>query len=351
VRVHIEYAYTIDPAAWQSRYASGLVPDRLPYGLDHLDEHGCDLVTRPAAPEPLRLLERASRRLTGGFEFVQAALDRERRDCDVALCWDERTGVPASMRASLPGEPRAAMGAIWITEPDAPVGRRGRFLALRALRRAAAVWALSPAQLSVLDRDWYVDRKRLHLLHFGVDHEFWHSNREPEPELVVGAGNDRHRDHTLLIDAMSRLQARRPALRVELVSHQPIDFPPELGRRHHSLPHPEMRDAYSRASVVALALKPNLHISGLSVLLEAMACSRPVVITDTPGVREYVRDGETGVVVQPGDADALATGVGELLADSDRAGALGAAGRMAVEEYFTTRKQAERISEILAGCG
>ena len=143
MRVHIEYAYTIDPAAWQSRYASGLVPDRLPYGLDHLDEHGCDLVTRPAAPEPLRLLERASRRLTGGFEFVQAALDRQRRDCDVAFCWDERTGVPASIRGSLPGEPKAATGVIWITEPDAPVGRRGRSLALRALRRAAAVWALS----------------------------------------------------------------------------------------------------------------------------------------------------------------------------------------------------------------
>jgi glycosyltransferase involved in cell wall biosynthesis len=112
-----------------------------------------------------------------------------------------------------------------------------------------------------------------------------------------------------------------------------------------------MRDAYSRASVVALALKPNLHISGMSVLLEAMACSRPVVITDTPGLGEYVRDGETGLVVHPGDADALAAGVGALLSDPDRASAMGAAGRVAVEEYFTTRKQAERISEILAGCG
>ena len=100
--------------------------------------------------------------------------------------------------------------------------------------------------------------------------------------------------------------------------------------------------------MVALALKPNLHISGMSVLLEAMACSRPVVVTDTPGLREYVRDGETGVVVQPGDADALATGVGDLLADPDRARALGVAGRKAVTEYFSTRKQAERLREILA---
>ncbi len=347
MRLHIEYTHTIDPAAWRRRHASGLVPDHLPYGLDHLTGQGYDLVARPAAPEPLRLLERPSRRLTGGFEFVQAALSRERRDCDVALCWDERTGVPASLRGSLPGEPRAVTGIIWLTEPDAPTGRRGRYLALRALRRSAAVWALSPAQLSVLARDWGVDRTRLHLLHFGIDAEFWRDVREREPDLVVAAGNDRHRDHALLIEAMSRLQTRRPALRVELVSHHPIDLPRELGLRHHSLTHPEMRDAYSRASVVALALKPNLHVSGMSVLLEAMACSRAVVVTDTPGLREYVRDGETGVVVQPGDADALATAVGDLLADPDRARDLGVAGRTAVTEYFTTRRQAERMREIL----
>ena len=88
-----------------------------------------------------------------------------------------------------------------------------------------------------------------------------------------------------------------------------------------------MRGAYSRASVVALALKPNLHLSGLSVLLEAMACSRPVVITDSPGLQEYVTDGENGIVVQPGDPDALAAGVGELLADPDRARAIGGAGK------------------------
>lgn len=350
MRVHIEYPYTLDPAAWQQRHKAGLVPDRLPYGLDHLSAYGCDLLARSTASGPLRLLDRVSRRLTGSFEFVQAARGRARRDCDVALCWDERTGVPASLRSRLPGEPTAAMGIIWITEPDLSIGRHGRFLALQALRRAGAVWAMSTAQLEVLVGEWGVDSKRVHLLHMGIDVEFWHTDRKAEPELVVGAGNDRHRDHLLLIEAMRRLRSRRPSLRVELVSHHPIAVPPELGRRHRFLTHPEMREIYGRASVVVLALKPNLHVSGLSVLLEAMACSRPVVVTDSPGLREYVRDGETGVVVPLGDADALAAGVEELLADPERARTLGAAGRIAVE-HFSTKMQAKRIAEILGSCG
>jgi glycosyltransferase involved in cell wall biosynthesis len=351
VRVHIEYAYTIDPAAWERSYRAGAVPDRLPYGLDHLAEHGYDLLTRSATSGPLRVLERSSRRLTGGFEFVQAARGRERRACDVALCWDERTGIPASLRSSVPGEPDAVMGVIWITEADAPLGRRGRYLARLGLRRAAAVWALSPAQLDVLAREWGVERARLHLLHMGIDTEFWHAGGEPEPGLVLGAGNDRHRDHPLLVEAMARLQRRRPPLRLELVTQQPVDLPAGLGERHHAFTHLEMREAYSRASVVALAVKPNLHISGLSVLLEAMACARPVVITDSPGLPEYVRDGETCLMVRSGDAEALAAGVDELLADPDRARALGEAGRALVTERFSTGKQAERIADIVARIG
>jgi glycosyltransferase involved in cell wall biosynthesis len=154
----------------------------------------------------------------------------------------------------------------------------------------------------------------------------------------------------LLLEAMTRLQRRHPSLRVELVTHHPVDVPPDLGRKRLSLTHPEMRDAYSRASVVALALRSNLHLSGVSVLLEAMACARPVVITDSPGLGEYVRDGETAVVVRAGDADALAHGVGGLLAEPDRARALGEAGRAAVAERFTSSKQAQRLFGILASC-
>jgi glycosyltransferase involved in cell wall biosynthesis len=347
VRLHLEYAHTLDAVQWQTQHAAGLVPDRFPYGLDWLERHGFELYASPPADGVAAFLDGVGRRATGGFEFVEAMRSRARRSCDAALCWDERTGVPAALRSRLPGEPDAVFGVIWWTEPDAPIGRRGRMLAKKALQKAAGVWAMSTAQLGVLERDWGVDAQRLHLLHMGIDADFWHANEaRQEPNLVVGAGNDRHRDHPLLVEAMTRLRRRRPEVRLELVTHQRVSVLPELGKRHPHLTHPEMRELYGRASVVAVALKPNFHLSGLSVMLEAMACSCPVVVTDSPGLSDYLRNGETGLVVPVGNAEALAKAVEELLVDPDRARALAEAGREFVSAFSTTA-QAATLGRII----
>ena len=349
MRAHLEYAHTLDPVAWSARHAAGLVPDRLPYGLDRLESHGFEVEARQPAGGVVGLFDGAARRMTGGFEFVEAMRAPARRRCDIALCWDERTGVPAALRSRLPGEPEAVLGVNWLTDSDAPIGRRGRMLARQALGRAAGVWAMSPPQLGVLERDWGIDRRRLHLLHLGIDVEFWHeTSGRPHSELVVGAGNDRHRDHKLLVEAIGRLRRRRPRVHLELVTQHRVDVPKELGRRHAHLSHSGMRDLYSRASVVALAVKPNSHLSGLSVLLESMACSRPVAVTESPGLSEYARDGETALFVPPNDANAFADAVDRLLSDRAQAAALGASGRQATER-FSTQAQAQHIASIVRG--
>jgi glycosyltransferase involved in cell wall biosynthesis len=112
-----------------------------------------------------------------------------------------------------------------------------------------------------------------------------------------------------------------------------------------------MRELYTRAEVVAVAVTPNLHVSGMSVLLEAMACGRPVVATETPGMSEYVADGETGLLVPPGDADALADALSSLLAEPERARELGRAGRRAIESNFTTSQLASRLAGVFRTVG
>jgi len=349
MRLHLEFAHTFEPRAWEERHAEGLVPDRLPYGLDRLADLGFDLVVRPsAASQSVDRVDAVARRATGGLELVHALRDRERRSCDLAVCWDERTGLPAALRSGVPGEPPTALGVIWATEPDARLNAAGSFLARRSLKQAAAVWTLSTGQLPVLESTWGVDRSRLHFVRMGIDEQFWQSSgAEPESGLVVGAGNDRHRDHALLVEAMAQVRrAGHPSACLELVTQTPIDVPSEVGVRHHYLSHVEMRNLYARAAVVAVVVKPNLHVSGMSVLLEAMACGRPVVATNTPGMADYVADGETGLLVPPGDADALAAAVASLLAEPERAGALGQAGRRRIESDFTTPHLASQLADV-----
>ena len=68
-----------------------------------------------------------------------------------------------------------------------------------------------------------------------------------------------------------------------------------------------------------------------NVFIEAAACAKPVVVGDSGGAREALVDGETGILVDGRDVGAVAAAVAALLAEPDRASAMGAAGRARVE--------------------
>ena len=80
-----------------------------------------------------------------------------------------------------------------------------------------------------------------------------------------------------------------------------------------------------RAAVVAIPLLPAERSTGQVVLFEAMALGKPVVATRAVGTADYMRDGENGLLVEPGDAGALANAVERLLRNPDVAKRLAAA--------------------------
>lgn len=93
----------------------------------------------------------------------------------------------------------------------------------------------------------------------------------------------------------------------------------------------DMPRAYAAAAVVCL---PSYREGMPKALLEAAACGRAIVTTDTPGCRDCVEEGRTGLLVPPRDAVALADALQALLADSLLRGQYGAAGRALAERQF-----------------
>jgi glycosyltransferase involved in cell wall biosynthesis len=81
---------------------------------------------------------------------------------------------------------------------------------------------------------------------------------------------------------------------------------------------------------------------------EALARGRPVVATRTGGLPEVVREGETGLLVPPGDPQALADAIAGLAADPAGARAMAASGRADVERRFDTRVARARVEDELA---
>jgi glycosyltransferase involved in cell wall biosynthesis len=83
---------------------------------------------------------------------------------------------------------------------------------------------------------------------------------------------------------------------------------------------------------------PSIHEGFGLVALEAALAARPVVASRVEGIPEVVIDGETGLLVPPGDPDALAAAIEQLLADPERSRVLGARARdLAIERFGVER--------------
>ncbi len=164
--------------------------------------------------------------------------------------------------------------------------------------------------------------------------------------LFVGA-LQRAKGLYVLLDAWRRLAAR-PAGAPPLVcigtrwSETPAAFPDGVTVLS-DVPHRVVMAAWERAT---LGIAPSVWPDPLpGVVREAMSRGRPMVATAVGGNTDMIRDGETGLLVPPGDPAALADGIARLLDDPALAARLGAAGAGTVQS-LTAATVAERFEAL-----
>jgi glycosyltransferase involved in cell wall biosynthesis len=163
----------------------------------------------------------------------------------------------------------------------------------------------------------------------------------PREPVILFVGNDwLRKGGDVLLEAFRIVRAQQPEARLQIVgTDEPVEEPgvEVVGfvddRRR-------IADLYTRASVYAMPSRFEPY--GLSVT-EAMAHELPCVVTRVGGLAEIVLDGETGLVVPPEDAGALAAALLRLLEDSDFATRLGRNGRSRVEHHQNWDAVVERM--------
>ena len=173
--------------------------------------------------------------------------------------------------------------------------------------------------------------------------------------LVARKGQD------VLVAGWPRVLARHPDARLLLVGGGPAEASLRRAVAARGLGHSvvlagpvaaaELPAHYAAGDVFAMPCRTRragLDVEGLGmVFLEAAACGRPVVAGTSGGAPEAVRDGITGHIVEPRSAEAVATIIGDLLADPARARAMGAAGRAWVEQRWTWTTIAATFADLL----
>jgi glycosyltransferase involved in cell wall biosynthesis len=117
-----------------------------------------------------------------------------------------------------------------------------------------------------------------------------------------------------------------------------------------TLTHRELPDAYAGANVVVV---PSVQDAGgdrdglPNVVLEAMASARPVVASEMAAIPAAVRDGDTGLLVPPGDPRALRAALERLARDPALRAGMGVAARRRVERDFELGRCTRRLLDCL----
>lgn len=118
------------------------------------------------------------------------------------------------------------------------------------------------------------------------------------------------------------------------------------------VPYAELPAYFRAGDVFAMPCRARwlgLDVEALgAVFLQASAVGRPIVVGRSGGAPEAVRDGETGVLVDPRSPEAIADVIVDLLSEPERAAAMGAAGARWMQEEWTWDAQAARVRALLA---
>jgi glycosyltransferase involved in cell wall biosynthesis len=351
---HRRAALKLEPgsAARYSLYGMDQLAER-GYGVEHnLERAGPSLWARAIGATIKRAVERAGG-YGGDFATVISSLGRLNRAC-VVFSTVDTVGIPLMLlaRYRLVRSP-FVYAAIGLPERLVQLhsARMERRYA-RALGTASSIVVYSEHEARVLAA-WLSERGvnvPVEFVPFGVDVGTFRPSRIAPEVDVVSVGADPHRDFTLLFEVAGALPATSFRVVTSAEHAKSLPTPPPNLTVEVDLPFDEMRRRLERARVVALPVRDNSYSGATTVLLQAMALAKPVVVTRTAAIATGygLADGNNVQLVAPGDDASFAVSLKEVLDDDSHARALGSRARATVEAELTWDLYVERLEGLLS---
>jgi glycosyltransferase involved in cell wall biosynthesis len=175
--------------------------------------------------------------------------------------------------------------------------------------------------------------------------EYFHEVEDRPDGYVLAVGDDISRDYATLLWASTGLP-REVIIRTRQIFEDKQAIPNVTVMRSRMVTG-DYRELIAGAVFVVLPLHPSTRAGGITTLLEAMSSGKAVIVTESPGLADYLQDGKTCRVVRPSDPDALRRAIDDLLADAPARRKLGANARRFVVENCSAAPDAARFADVL----
>jgi len=179
-----------------------------------------------------------------------------------------------------------------------------------------------------------------------------HAPKEPVQLLSIG-NLQPHKGYHFLIDALAILNSRGKRVSLTVLGDGDLEYLARVWKQA------EQAAVESQVHFLTAEMNTGSHIENSDIVVnpsvvenfslaigEAMAHAKPVVATDVGGTNELIVDGETGALVPPRDAEALAKAILAFIENSRFGHRCGEHARERIKENFSVEKQISQLEEI-----
>lgn len=271
------------------------------------------------------------------------------RKHSLVFAWSERAGIPfAAYKRALGAKSRfATMFTCWSQRQAFVIKTLGLFSAMDVIVVHCRSMKHNLVQLGAPE-------ERIHIIPYSIDQSYFspfpsHSRRQG---LVVSVGESRSRDYASLLQAVDglpldlRVAASGPWYAREKKTQLPTSVPRNVTIVRH-IPQAQLRELYAQAQFVVLPIYDLVYSAGATSALEAASMGRAVIAFRSRGILDYIIDGETGILVDPGDVLAMRQAIEYLLAHPKEAARLGQNARRRIEEELNLEAYVCKIADLL----
>lgn len=230
----------------------------------------------------------------------------------------------------------------------------------RALMRAipSITWrnviCIGEEQYRVVVEENHVPNELVHLFPFWVDTQFYDPARVGAVTghpYVFACGRE-SRDYPTLQRAAAESDLSFRIVASGWAPHRGFDIAEDIRETHNvmveggGLSYADLRARYAASGVVAVPVHTSTYGAGVTSIVEAMCMAKPVVVSNSAGIVDYVEHGKSGLIVPVGDAVALRAAVEELFEDPERAATIGARNRTHVLTHHRVELHAARVAGL-----
>jgi glycosyltransferase involved in cell wall biosynthesis len=270
---------------------------------------------------------------------------------DIIFCNSEVSGLPiAALCRNLPNRPKLA---VFVHNLDRPRGR----LTLQLTQAAKSVdWfvACSQFQTDFLRKYLHLPPQKASFIWDQTDLQFFSPGpklaTKPRP-IVMSVGLER-RDYRTLAAATTDLpidvKISGFSTNAKAMNKAFPDVMPEnMSQQYYEWV--DLLQLYREADVVVVSTFPSRYAAGVQVMMEAMACGRPVIVTQTEGLEAYLQGHDGVVQVPPGDAIAMRAAIVRLLENREAAAQLSQQALSVARERHNSERYIETLVDGLQG--